>query len=115
MPAVHVGSGLIGSKLPKFSIFGDSMNTASRMESTCVPGEPPSPYQKLKRIMDVLTVGGGGGAVANGMFPAYGSLAKLLPNGALLAHISLQSCTGMVADKNVIHAIVSSGPGAPDM
>ena len=31
-------SGLIGTKLPKFSVFGDTMNTASRMESTCVPG-----------------------------------------------------------------------------
>ena len=32
---LHTGpctSGLIGSRLPKFSIFGDSMNTASRME-----------------------------------------------------------------------------------
>jgi class 3 adenylate cyclase len=38
---LHTGpctSGLIGSRLPKFSIFGDSMNTASRMESTCTPG-----------------------------------------------------------------------------
>uniref|UniRef100_A0A6S8Q644 Guanylate cyclase domain-containing protein n=1 Tax=Dunaliella tertiolecta TaxID=3047 RepID=A0A6S8Q644_DUNTE len=38
---LHTGdvvSGLIGSKLPKFSIFGDAMNTASRMESTGVPG-----------------------------------------------------------------------------
>jgi len=37
---LHTGdvvSGLIGSKLPKFSIFGDTMNTASRMESTGVP------------------------------------------------------------------------------
>ena len=35
---VHTGtvfSGLIGSKLPKFSLFGDAMNTSSRMESTC--------------------------------------------------------------------------------
>mmetsp|Transcript_10726 Transcript_10726/g.29429 ORF Transcript_10726/g.29429 Transcript_10726/m.29429 type:complete len:891 (+) Transcript_10726:264-2936(+) len=38
---MHTGdvvSGLIGSKLPKFSIFGDTMNTASRMESTGIPG-----------------------------------------------------------------------------
>jgi hypothetical protein len=38
---IHTGpcvTGLIGSKLPKFSIFGDTINTASRMESTCVPG-----------------------------------------------------------------------------
>ncbi|KAF5842601.1 hypothetical protein DUNSADRAFT_6451 [Dunaliella salina] len=34
----NVVSGLIGSKLPKFTIFGDTMCTASRMESTGVPG-----------------------------------------------------------------------------
>ncbi|KAF5829769.1 hypothetical protein DUNSADRAFT_15534 [Dunaliella salina] len=38
---LHTGdavTGLIGSKLPKFSIFGDTMCTASRMESTGLPG-----------------------------------------------------------------------------
>ncbi|KAF5829149.1 nucleotide cyclase [Dunaliella salina] len=39
---MHTGdvvSGMIGTKLPKFSIFGDAVNTSSRMESTGVPGK----------------------------------------------------------------------------
>eukprot|EP00798_Chlamydomonas_sp_ICE-L_P010412 gene10412-8360_t len=38
---IHTGncvSGVIGTKLPKFSIFGDTMNTASRMESSANHG-----------------------------------------------------------------------------
>ncbi|GFH22663.1 guanylate cyclase domain-containing protein, partial [Haematococcus lacustris] len=29
---------MIGQKIPKFAVFGDTMNVASRMESTCIPG-----------------------------------------------------------------------------
>lgn len=39
---IHVGpvvSGIIGLTSPKFMLFGDTMNTASRLESTCPPGK----------------------------------------------------------------------------
>jgi class 3 adenylate cyclase len=38
---IHAGpacSGLIGGSNPRFNVFGDTMNTASRLESTGVPG-----------------------------------------------------------------------------
>ena len=45
-------TGLIGSKMPKFSIFGDSMNTASRMESSCIPGHIQVGAWRAHRVVD---------------------------------------------------------------
>lgn len=39
---IHTGpamSGIIGTQNPRFMLVGDTMNTASRMESTCPPGK----------------------------------------------------------------------------
>ncbi|KAG2495616.1 hypothetical protein HYH03_006216 [Edaphochlamys debaryana] len=60
---IHIGSlasGLVGPKMPKFTLFGDTMNTASRMESTCKPGcvQVSEPVARLLPLEEWQDTGG---------------------------------------------------------
>ena len=73
---VHTGeviTGLVGSKLPKFSLFGDTMNTASRMESTCRPGciQVSAATKGILSSGHVLTPTGGVDVKGKGVMQTY--------------------------------------------
>eukprot|EP00798_Chlamydomonas_sp_ICE-L_P032407 gene32407-31024_t len=75
---IHTGScvsGLIGTKLPKFSLWGDTMNTASRMESTSKPGHvqvSQATYDLLDDSMkSIFTSTGGVEVKGKGMMRTY--------------------------------------------
>lgn len=43
-------AGVIGARKPQYDIWGNTVNVASRMESTCIPGE----VQCTQEVIDSL-------------------------------------------------------------
>ncbi|KAL6765969.1 guanylate cyclase [Haematococcus lacustris] len=86
---LHTGdcvSGLIGTKAPKYAVFGDTMNTASRMESTCTPGRiQVSAVTHALLPHEAWEATGGVLAKGKGVMETYLWVGSVGPSGPFLA------------------------------
>ncbi|GFH15442.1 guanylate cyclase domain-containing protein [Haematococcus lacustris] len=129
---MHTGdcvSGLIGRKCPKFAVFGDTMNTASRMvgdgktsysrESTCVPGhiQVSAATHALLKDLEPFTSTGGVEVKGKGLMDTYiwgGSVvgSPSLPNESKASPSAIDVMDSAVPDARLLKQHCSSACAA---
>ncbi|KAJ9510726.1 hypothetical protein QJQ45_027647 [Haematococcus lacustris] len=124
---MHTGdcvSGLIGRKCPKFAVFGDTMNTASRMESTCVPGhiqlmllQVSAATHALLKDLEPFTSTGGVEVKGKGLMDTYiwgGSVigSPSLPNESKASQSAIDVMDSAVPDARLLKQHCSSACAA---